>query len=66
MNVIKRTDARLALVIWLSTLLPACMKQECYKCTDPQGTNVEEGCNKTREEIKNIETVNNWKCVVLP
>lgn len=65
-DAMRKTGACLVLMVFLTILFPACMKRQCYQCTDQQGTKTEEGCNKTREEINDLGVANNWKCVILP
>ena len=56
----------LVLAVFPTILLSACMKQQRYQCLNSQGIKMEEGCNKTRDQIKETETAENRKCIVLP
>jgi len=42
------------------------MKYRCYECKDDRGITVAKACDKKAEEIKTMETSNNWNCTILP
>lgn len=56
----------LLISVTLVLLGSSCMKHSCYECTDETGTVLNEGCDKTREEVKEFAETTGRNCIILP